>query len=156
MIVLNGRELIQIDVVGGSVPSDFTYEVSIDGAAYALLTASAGTPYTYSALTAGKNYQFRITDNVTGCSILSNVYDVPLFNKINVVASTAANVKCKNETNGAIEINVTGYSGTYNYEVYDGVTLVTSSGSKYRYGYFESIRNSFWIWCWNELYCKSD
>ena len=129
---VNGRELIQIDVVGGSVPSDFTYEVSIDGAAYALLTASAGTPYTYSALTAGKNYQFRITDNVTGCSILSNAYFVPLFNKINVVASAAKMVSCNAGSNGAIEINVTGYSGTYDYEILKGgvslVPPITGSG----------------------------
>jgi len=130
---LNGKEEIQISVVGGSLPSDFTYEVSIDGAAYTVLTASAGLSFNYSALlAAGKNYQFRITDNVTGCSILSNVYDVPLFNTINVVAATAANAKCKNDTNGAIEINVTGYSGTYNYEILKGgvslVPALTGSG----------------------------
>ncbi|PZX95411.1 hypothetical protein DOS84_02275 [Flavobacterium aquariorum] len=128
----NGRELIQIDVVGGSVPSDFKYEVSIDGLAYTLLSASAGTPFTYSALTAGSNYQFKITDNVTGCSILSNAYDVPLFNKINVIATAAANAKCKFDTNGAIEINVTGYSGTYNYEILKGgaslVPALTGTG----------------------------
>ena len=130
---VNGKEEIQIDVVGGSVPSNFKYEVSIDGAIYTVLSASAGTPFTYSALlAAGKNYQFRITDNVTGCSILSNVYDVPLFNTINVVASTAANAKCNTDTNGAIEINVTGYSGTYNYEILKGgvplVPALTGSG----------------------------
>ena len=124
---VNGAESIKIDVVGGSIPSDFKYEVSIDGAAFTVLTPSAGASFNYSALLAeGKNYQFRITDNVTGCSILSNAYYVPLFNKINVFATASANVKCKSETNGAIEINVTGYSGTYNYEVYDGGTLVTS------------------------------
>jgi gliding motility-associated-like protein len=126
----NGRELIQIDVVGGSIPSDFKYEVSVDGTAYTLLVASAGTPFTYSALAAGSNYQFKITDNVTGCSILSNVYDVPLFNKINIVATAAANVTCNGLSNGAIEINVTGYTGAYDYAVYDGVTpVVGASGS---------------------------
>lgn len=122
----NGREVIEIAVVGGSVPSNFTYEVSIDGAAYNLLSSSFGTPFTYSAIKAGSTYQFRVTDNVTHCEIISNVYDVPLFNNISVVATAAANAQCRLETNGTIEIRLAGYSSTYDYEVYDGLTLITS------------------------------
>lgn len=127
---INGRELIQIDVVGGSIPSDFKYEVSVNGLAYTLLSASAGTPFTYSALSAGNYYQFKITDNITGCDILSNAYDVPLFNKMLVTASAAANVDCNANATGAIEINITGYSGGYSYEILNGATSVfTGTGN---------------------------
>jgi len=124
---LNGKEDIQIDVVGGSVPSNFKYEVSIDGNAYTLLTNSFGTPFTYSALLAGSNYQFKITDNVTGCEILSNVYEVPLFNIAKVVASPSANVDCNGNATGAIEINIADYSGQYTYQVFNGATAVTGA-----------------------------
>ena len=126
----NGRELIQIDVVGGSVPADFKYEVSIDGTGFGLLTNSAGTPYTYNATTAGSKYQFRITDNVTGCEILTNIYEVPLFDLISVTATTASDVKCISENNGTIQINIAGYSGAYDYQIFDGLTAVPlSNGS---------------------------
>lgn len=128
---VNGREVIQINVVGGSVPTNLKYEVSINGTPYvAVPAATNATSITYNALTAGSTYQFRITDNVTGCDILSNVYDVPLFDAINVTATTIADVQCKSATNGSIQINVAGYSGPYTYAVYDGATAVTgASGS---------------------------
>ncbi|WP_281227242.1 T9SS type B sorting domain-containing protein [Flavobacterium aquiphilum] len=128
----NGAESIKIDVVGGSIPSDFKYEVSIDGAAFTVLTPSAGASFNYSALAAGSNYQFRITDNVTGCNILSNAYYIPLFNKMKVFASAAANVDCNGNATGAIEINITDYAGPYNYEILKGgvplVPAITGSG----------------------------
>lgn len=123
---VNGREVIQIDVVGGSTtPIDLKYEVSIDGAGYIVLAASSGsTTFTYNATTAGSNYQFKVTDNATGCDILSNIYNVPLFDAINVTATTIADVQCKSATNGSIQINVAGYTGAYTYAVYDGATAV--------------------------------
>ncbi|MFH6992892.1 T9SS type B sorting domain-containing protein [Flavobacterium sp. FlaQc-48] len=128
----NGKEEIEIVVVGGSTPSNFKYEVSIDGLGYTLLSASSGTPFTYSAITAGSNYRFKITDNVTGCSILSNVYDVPLFDKAIVNASTASNVDCNGNASGAIEINIADYTGPYDYAVYNGtnpVAVFSGSGN---------------------------
>lgn len=126
----NGREVIQIDVVGGSTPADFTYQVSIDGASYTTLTNSAGTPYTYNATTAGSKYQFKIIDNETGCEILTNIYEVPLFDLISVTATTASDVKCISENNGTIQINIAGYSGKYDYQIFDGLTVVVgASGS---------------------------
>ncbi|MBZ4035740.1 T9SS type B sorting domain-containing protein [Flavobacterium sp. 17A] len=128
---VNGRELIQIDVVGGSsTPIDLKYEVSIDGNAYTILAASSGSrTYNYDATSAGSTYQFRITDNATGCEILSNIYDVPLFDAINVTATTVADVQCKSATNGNIEIFVSGYTGPYTYALYDGVTPVVGIGA---------------------------
>lgn len=128
---VNGREVIQIDVVGGSsTPIDLKYQVSIDGTAYTVLAASSGSrTFTYNAITAGSNYQFKITDNATGCDILSNIYDVPLFDALSVTATTVADVQCKSATNGSIEINVSGYTGPYTYALYDGLTPVVGIGA---------------------------
>lgn len=128
---VNGREVIQIDVVGGSsTPIDLKYEVSIDGTSYTVLAASSGSrTFTYNAITAGSNYQFKITDNATGCDILSNIYDVPLFDALSVTATTVADVQCKSATNGSIEINVSGYTGPYTYALYDGLTPVVGIGA---------------------------
>ncbi|KAF2332185.1 T9SS type B sorting domain-containing protein [Flavobacterium nitrogenifigens] len=127
----NGRELIQIDVVGGSTPADFKYEVSVDGNGYIVLTNSAGTPFTYNATTAGSKYQFRITDNVTSCQILTNIYEVPLFDLISVTATTASDVKCISDNNGTIQINIAGYSGKYDYQIFDGLTAVVGANGSH-------------------------
>lgn len=129
---LNNRELIEVTVVGGSVPTNLKYEVSVNGTPYSLISASsASLTINYSATTAGATYRFRITDNVTGCEILSNLYNVPLFDAINVVATTVADVECKSAKNGSIQITVSGYSGPYTYEVFDGVTAVAGSAGSH-------------------------
>ncbi|WP_165768036.1 T9SS type B sorting domain-containing protein [Flavobacterium plurextorum] len=125
---LNNRELIEVTVVGGSVPTNLKYEVSVNSTPYSIIsTSSALLTINYPATTAGATYRFRITDNVTGCEILTNLYSVPLFNAINVVATTVADVECKSAKNGSIQITVSGYSGPYTYEVFDGATAVAGS-----------------------------
>lgn len=127
----NGREVIEITVVGGSTtPIDLKYEVSIDGNPYMVLaTSSVSQTFTYNATSVGSKYQFRITDNATHCEILSNIYEVPVFNTVEVKATTVADVTCKSATNGSIEIFVSGYSGPYTYALYDGATPVVGAGA---------------------------
>lgn len=130
---LNNQQEMNVVIAGGSnAPLAFTYQAYQDGIAIGGLTTVAGNSFTYNAPSAGHYYEFKVFDNNTTCSLTSVVYDVPLFNTINVVASTAANAKCNTDTNGAIEINVTGYSGTYDYEILKGgvplVPALTGSG----------------------------
>jgi gliding motility-associated-like protein len=130
---LNNQQEMNVVIAGGSnAPLAFTYQAYQDGIAIGGLTTVAGNSFTYNAPSAGHYYEFKVFDNNTTCSLTSVVYDVPLFNTINVVASTAANAKCNTDTNGAIEINVTGYSGTYDYEILRGgvplVPALTGSG----------------------------
>ncbi|WP_167398275.1 T9SS type B sorting domain-containing protein [Flavobacterium crocinum] len=127
----NGREVIEITVVGGSTtPIDLKYEVSIDGDPYIVLAASSvSQTFPYDATSIGSKYQFRITDNATHCEILSNIYEVPVFNTVEVRATTVADVTCKSATNGSIEIFVSGYTGPYTYALYDGATPVVGIGA---------------------------
>ncbi|WP_348811958.1 T9SS type B sorting domain-containing protein [Flavobacterium maritimum] len=127
MDCINNQQVMNVLITGGSnTPNPFTYQVYQDGVVLGGLGTVVGNSFTYNAPTAGHYYEFEIFDNNTGCSIKSIINDVPLFNKINVIASTAANAKCNLDANGAIEINVIGYTGAYTYEVFNGVTSVTS------------------------------
>lgn len=129
---LNSRELIEVTVAGGSLPTNLKYEVSVNSTPYSVILASSSSlTINYPATTAGATYKFRITDNVTGCEILTNLYSVPLFDAINVVARTVADVQCKTDKNGSIQITVSGYSGPYTYEVFDGATAVPGSAGSH-------------------------
>lgn len=131
----NGNEIIKVAIDGGSLPANFEYQVAVNGGVYSSpIPITAGDiTFNYTVTTAGSYYEFKITDKTTGCSVISNVYDVPLFDKIKIVASASKTVRCSGENNGAIEINVTGYTGTYDYEVYNNVpaipVLVTSGSN---------------------------
>ncbi|OOV28740.1 hypothetical protein BXU11_01990 [Flavobacterium sp. LM5] len=131
MDCLNGRELIQIDVVGGATPTNFSYQVAIDGGNYdALVPITAGaTSFTYPATSIGSFYEFKITDNTTGCSIISNAYTVPVFNTMTVTASAFKNVDCATNATGQIEINISNYTGAYNYTILKGGVPTTFTGA---------------------------
>lgn len=126
-------EIINVSITGGATPTNFSYQVAIDGGAYgALVPITAGTTsFNYNATSIGSFYEFKITDNTTGCSIISNAYTVPVFNTMTVTASAAANVDCATNATGAIEINIGNYTGPYNYTIWLGgvPTAFTGSGN---------------------------
>ena len=126
-------EIINVSITGGATPANFSYQVAIDGGGYgAIVPITAGaTSFTYPATSIGSFYEFKITDNTTGCSIISNAYTVPVFNTMTVTASAAANVDCATNATGAIEINIGNYTGPYNYTIWLGgvATAFTGSGN---------------------------
>ena len=126
-------EIINVSITGGATPANFSYQVAIDGGGYgAIVPITAGaTSFTYPATSIGSFYEFKITDNTTGCSIISNAYTVPVFNTMTVTASAAANVDCATNATGAIEINIGNYTGPYNYTIWLGgvPTAFTGSGN---------------------------
>ncbi|HKO77846.1 MAG TPA: T9SS type B sorting domain-containing protein [Flavobacterium sp.] len=132
----NAGEVIKVDIVGGASPSNFVYQVAVDGGAYSTpaIAIAAGTlTFNYTATNAGHSYRFKITDLTTNCSIISTAYNVPLFDLIRVTASSSANVSCNGGNNGAIQINIIDYKGPYTYEVLKGgvslIPAVTGSGN---------------------------
>jgi gliding motility-associated-like protein len=131
MDCVNNKQEMNVVISGGSnSPNPFTYKVYQDGVLIQGPTSVVGTAFTYDAPTAGHYYEFEVIDNNTMCSLKSTSYNVPVFNTIKVTATTAANVTCNGLSTGRIEINITGYSGNYDYVVYDGATPVAgASGS---------------------------
>ncbi|WP_179347648.1 T9SS type B sorting domain-containing protein [Winogradskyella pacifica] len=94
--------------VTGAAP--YTYSVSIDGAAYTDL-GTTGTPFTYSAATAG-TYQLQITD-ANGCSAESSVITVTPISlpALSLVVQTQE-ILCNGDTNGAIDVTIDTSVGT--------------------------------------------
>lgn len=119
----NAGEVIRVTIAGGSVPYNFEYQVSVDGAAYSttVTPVAAGTnTFDYTATVPGQLYQFKITDKTTGCFIISDAYKVPLFNIAEVVATASSMVKCFGSNEGKISINITDYKGPYTYQILNG------------------------------------
>ena len=124
-ITLNSRitclagEEVLITVTGGS--GNFSYQL-----------LPSGTPQVSPTfvLPAVGTYYFRITDTVTNCFITEE-YKVLPFDFINVMATATAPVSCFGASDGALEINVSGYTGDYNYTVLDsaGNPIATGAGN---------------------------
>ncbi|MFH6997852.1 T9SS type B sorting domain-containing protein [Flavobacterium sp. FlaQc-57] len=131
MDCLNNKQEINVTINGGSnLPNPFTYNVYKDGTLIAGPLPVTGNTFTYDALSVGSYYEFEVLDNNTKCSLKSTSYEIPVFDKVKVVASTSANVDCSGNSSGTIEINILNYSGTYDYAVYKGATAVAgASGS---------------------------
>src|SRR5690606_15486668 len=87
-------------ISGGYAP--FTYEVSINGGAFAPL-GTTGSPFTYTSATDG-TFQFQITD-AQGCTALSsvNTIDVLTLPEILSVTQTQA-ILCSGDSNAAIDV----------------------------------------------------
>ncbi|MCM4172497.1 hypothetical protein DHD32_13480 [Arenibacter sp. TNZ] len=110
----------------GNAANIYTYQLLPVGNANATLT---GTP-TYNTatfnLTAVGSYTFRITDTTTGCYVDTASYNIAPYDLIKVSATAITPVTCFGDNNGALQINVSGYSGPYNYTVYTGAGVATA------------------------------
>src|SRR5690606_31754433 len=88
----------------------------------------SGTPQASNTfnVTSPGDYYFQVNDTDTGCYITTAVITIPPYDLIDVVATATAAVTCFGDSNGALEINVSGYTGNYTYEVFDSLgTSVT-------------------------------
>ncbi|MBO3097790.1 T9SS type B sorting domain-containing protein [Gelidibacter pelagius] len=116
----NGTGSVRIDVTGGS--GDFLYQM-----------LPIGTPQASNSfnITLPGDYYFQVTDVVTGCYIETLVFTVDLFDLIDVVATPTTAVTCFGSTNGALEINVSNYTGNYTYEVLDsaGISVIAPTNA---------------------------
>jgi gliding motility-associated-like protein len=108
----NNTGSISITVSGGS--GNFSYQ---------MLPSGIPQPGNTFAITTPGTYYFRVNDTTTGCYIDTASFVVNPFNTIDVIATATNSITCFGDTNGIISINVTGYSGTYNYQVFDGFGL---------------------------------
>src|SRR5690606_6689763 len=80
-------------------------------------------------LTQPGSYTFQVTDNVTGCYMQTVPYEVLPFDTLEVTATASTPVTCFGGNDGSITIDVTGYTGNYDYEVISSSGTITGSGS---------------------------
>ena len=106
----NDTGTIEITVTGGS--GNFTYQL-----------LPSGTPQASNifSVTSPGDYYFQVNDVDTGCYITTAVITIPPYDLVDVVATATTAVTCFGDSNGALEINVSGYTGNYTYEVFDSL-----------------------------------
>ncbi|WP_340076284.1 T9SS type B sorting domain-containing protein [Leptobacterium sp. I13] len=111
-------ETVQVAISGGS--GDFTYELLPSGPVQVNNNSfNLPVPDTYT---------FQVTDNVTGCfSTIS--YTVLPFDFLDINAATVANITCFGDIDGIVDLTVTGYTGTYDYEVRDLTNALVAGGN---------------------------
>lgn len=128
----NPEEVLVTVTDDGNPGNTYTFELLPVGNPSGTLTATPTNVTATFELTQPGSYTFRITDNATGCFVDTAPYDIAPYDLIDVVATPTAPAICFGDTNGALEINVTGYTGTYDYEVFNGdgtTTGVTGSAN---------------------------
>jgi len=122
---INPEEVLITVTDDGNPTNAYTYDLLPLGNPDGVMT---GTPTNTTAtfeLTAVGSYTFRITDTTTGCYVDTAPYDIAPYDLIDVVATATMPVICFGDGGGALEINVSGYAGTYSYEVFDGGGVTT-------------------------------
>ncbi len=119
-ITCNNAEEVLITVTDDGNPANaYTYELLPVGNTLGTLTGTPTNVTTTFDLTAPGSYTFRITDTTTGCFVDTTPYEILPYDLIEVVATATAPAICFGDNNGALEINITGYTGTYDYQVFD-------------------------------------
>jgi gliding motility-associated-like protein/uncharacterized repeat protein (TIGR01451 family) len=100
----------QITITGSGGTGSYTYAISPNPASITLLgNVFSGVP--------SGSYTVTVTDSVTLCTADVEVFvpsaTLPTF------TTTPTAVTCFGDNSGSFELNVSGYSGSYNYEVFD-------------------------------------
>ena len=116
-------ENVTVTVVGGS--GDFTYELLPVGTN----TQSVISTTAVFDLPSEGDYTFKITDNSTGCYVISIPYTVAPFDLITVEAIATNVVQCFGDANGALEFNVLNYTGDYSWNVLDAANVSVANGN---------------------------
>lgn len=128
-ITCNDPERVTITVVESIGGDSYTFALLPVGNPYGSVVSSTSTTATFDLSIPG-NYTFRATNDTTGC-YEEITYTIAPYDTIDVVASVVSHAMCYGDT-GTLRIDVTGYSGAYDYEVFraDGSSLgLTGSGN---------------------------
>ena len=115
---VNNPEEVLITVTDDGNPHYYTFELLPIGNPNGVQTALTATTANYD-LTAVGNYTFRITDTDTGCYVDTATYTIAPFDFIEVTATAILPVTCFGDGNGTLEFTISGYTGNYDYQVFD-------------------------------------
>ncbi|EAR16602.1 T9SS type B sorting domain-containing protein [Robiginitalea biformata] len=109
----------------GNPANTYTVELLPPGNPNGSLNTVVSNTQTTWDLTVPGTYVFRITDDATGCYIQTAPYEVPPYDLIQVAAAPVNPVTCFGDTDGALSVNITGYTGAYDYEVFTAAGVST-------------------------------
>ncbi|MEZ2416072.1 T9SS type B sorting domain-containing protein [Muriicola sp. E247] len=118
-----------IEIIVDQGPGNYDVEILPLGSA--AVQNSGGTDRVVWSISTPGDYIFTVTDiGNAGCSYLTAVVNVPEYNTIDAVIAEVQPVSCFNGTDGEISIQINGYTGVYNYEVFsrDNMGVETTTG----------------------------
>lgn len=128
---VNPEEVLLTVSDNGDVSNSYTFELLPIGNPYGSApVVLTNTTATFELITPG-TYTFRVTDDATGCYVITAPYTIAPYDLIDVVATATAPAMCFDDA-GTLEINITGYTGTYDYEVFNSngtTTGITGSAN---------------------------
>ncbi|MBV1929053.1 MAG: SprB repeat-containing protein, partial [Gammaproteobacteria bacterium] len=104
----NQTGTVSINVTGGS--GNFTYQLLPDGTAQTSNIFDISAPGTY---------YYQVNDLDTSCYFLTDPFIVLPFDEIEAVLNATEINDCFGDTNGEIELTITGYIGGYTYQLLD-------------------------------------
>ncbi|WP_254504204.1 T9SS type B sorting domain-containing protein [Aquimarina spinulae] len=131
VISCDNPETVTVSITGGTGPFDF---VEVGGTLSSLgvgpgtddnpgtVAVEANATNVTFALPSVGSYVFTITDQGTGCSIDTPAYVIDPFDTITATLTTVTDVLCNGALTGALELNIGGYTGAYNYTVVNAVS----------------------------------
>ena len=104
----NGEEIIEINASNGSGNYIYTQ----------LPSGNVVADPTNIIITAPGTYVYEVTDTTTNCSVVVE-HIVDPYDLIEAVATVTSNATCSDSVDGTIDVTITGYTGTFDYEVLD-------------------------------------
>ncbi len=128
----NPEEVLITVTDNGNPANTYTFELLPAGNPNGVLTGNPSNTSATFELSAPGSYTFRVTDNATGCFVITAPHVVAPFDLISITATPIDPVVCFGDANGSVSLEIAGYLGSYTYEVFDasGVsTSITGSGS---------------------------
>ncbi|WP_081894237.1 T9SS type B sorting domain-containing protein [Muricauda sp. MAR_2010_75] len=128
---VNPEEVLLTVSDNGDLSNSYTFELLPIGNPYGSApVVLTNTTATFELIAPG-TYTFRVTDDATGCYVTTAPYTIAPYNLIDVVATATAPAICFGGA-GTLEINVSGYTGAYDYEVFSSngtTTGITGSAN---------------------------
>ena len=116
----------------GDVSNTYTFELLPVGNPNGVLTGNPAYNQAAFDLSAPDSYVFRVTDTATGCYVDTAPHVVPPYDIMDVIATAATPVTCFGDANGSISVDVSDFTGAYDYEVFEvggAATGIAGSGS---------------------------
>ncbi|MBL7471738.1 T9SS type B sorting domain-containing protein [Robertkochia sediminum] len=113
----NERVTVFVATDNGNPSNSYTFELLPIGNTVGSLISTTANSATFD-LTAPGDHTFRVTDNVTSC-YQTITHTVAPFRTIEAVVVANTQVSCFGGADGAMELTINGYSGAYQYEVFD-------------------------------------
>ncbi|WP_276389030.1 T9SS type B sorting domain-containing protein [Eudoraea chungangensis] len=121
----NPEEVLISVTDDGNPGNTYTFELLPLANPNGTLTSNPTNTSAIFDLSAAGSYTFRITDTTTGCYVDTAPYEILPFDLITVASNPVSQVSCFGGADGALEITISGYTGAYDYEVFDAAGVTT-------------------------------